>query len=78
MELKKNAMEIRYQSKSESKKEQQEAFLKLPPIDRFYNFLDLCERLRKFPVRKNIEKATAGNFVIEINLDGKGLVRKII
>jgi hypothetical protein len=58
-------MEIKSQTKEDSNREQREAFLKLAPKDRFYAFLDLCENLKKFPVK--LRRANAPeNFVIEI------------
>jgi hypothetical protein len=58
-------MEIKSQTKEDSNREQREAFLKLAPKDRFYAFLDLCENLKKFPV-KSIRTNASKNFVIEI------------
>lgn len=49
-------MEIRFQSKEESNQQQREAFLKLAPIDRFYAFLDLSERMKDFPSRLDKDK----------------------
>lgn len=42
-------MEMRFQSKEESNRQQREEFLKLAPIDRFYAFLELSERMKDFP-----------------------------
>ena len=39
-------MEIKFQTKEESNQQQQEAFLKLSKVERFYNFLNLMERIR--------------------------------
>jgi len=44
-------MEVRFQRKEECNLEQREAFLRLSPIDRFYTFLDLSERLSEFPTK---------------------------
>ncbi|TDO84015.1 hypothetical protein EV143_101460 [Flavobacterium chryseum] len=38
-------MEIRFQTKEESNKQQQEDFLKLSKTERFYSFLRLSERI---------------------------------
>ena len=58
-------MEIKFQTKEESNREQREAFLRLEPKERFYAFLDLCENLKKFPV-KSTNKSLSDNFIIEI------------
>lgn len=44
-------MEVRFQTKEESNKQQQEDFLKLSKVERFYSFLRLSERISRFPVR---------------------------
>lgn len=58
-------MEIRFQTKDESNKQQQEDFLKLSKAERFYSFLRLSERISQFPVKNRIEK-NKDNFVIII------------
>jgi hypothetical protein len=58
-------MEIKFQTKEESNREQREVFLRLEPKDRFYHFLDLCENLKKLPV-KTPRKTPLDNFIIEI------------
>lgn len=63
-------MEIKFQTKEESNREQREAFLRLEPKERFYAFLDLCENLKKFPV-KSTNKTLSDNFIIEIKTRGK-------
>ncbi|TVP51227.1 MAG: hypothetical protein EA341_05890 [Mongoliibacter sp.] len=68
-------MEIKFQTKKESKQEQREAFLKLEPNERFYNFLDLCEYMLKFPL-KTTAKTSQENFVIEASSHGKNLETK--
>lgn len=68
-------MEIKFQTKEESKQEQREAFLRLEPIERFYSFLDLCENMMKFP-SKTIAKISPENFIIELNTHGKNLETK--
>ncbi|MDO6438533.1 hypothetical protein Q4534_14010 [Cyclobacterium sp. 1_MG-2023] len=68
-------MEIKFQTKEESNREQREAFLKLAPADRFYAFLDLCAKLKKFPVKSTKENASE-NFVIEITTHDKNLEGK--
>lgn len=66
-------MQINYRSKAESNRLQQEEFLKLSPAERFYAFLALSERISKFPLQRPDMHRWKGNFVIEINLDGKSL-----
>jgi hypothetical protein len=57
-------MEVRFQTKEESNKLQQEAFLKLTKVERFYQFLRLSEMANRFPIKfKPMEK---GNFIISI------------
>jgi len=58
-------MEIRFQTKEESNKQQQDDFLKLSKIERVYNFLRLSERISKFPVKNKIDK-NKDNFLIVI------------
>jgi hypothetical protein len=68
-------MEIKFQSKEESNREQRESFLRLAPKDRFYAFLDLCENLKRFPVNST-NKAPSDNFIIEIKTHDKNLEGK--
>lgn len=68
-------MELKFQSKEESNREQRESFLRLAPKDRFYAFLDLCENLKKFPVKTRQELPTE-NFIIEFNSHGENLEGK--
>lgn len=58
-------MEIKFQTKEESNREQLENFLKLSGAERLYSFLRLSERLSYFPV-KNYKNKKSKNFVIEI------------
>jgi hypothetical protein len=60
-------MEIKFQTKEESKKQQQEAFLKLSKVARFYSFLRLSQRINQFPVKNKIDK-NKDNFIIEIKV----------
>ncbi len=57
-------MKITYQTKEESKKKQEEAFLALSGGERFMRFLELCEAMQMFPTKAKPEKKN--NFVIEI------------
>jgi hypothetical protein len=68
-------MEIKFQTKEESNQDQRETFLRLPPKDRFYAFLDLCENLKKFPV-KSTNKSPSDSFIIEIKTHDKNLEGK--
>lgn len=54
-------MEIRFQTKQESNKRQQEDFLKLSKVERIYSFLRLMERVNQFPVKNK------DNFLIVID-----------
>jgi hypothetical protein len=47
-------MEIRFQTKEESNRQQQEEFLKLSKVERIYSFLRLSERISKFPVKNKV------------------------
>jgi len=58
-------MEIKFQTKAESKKEQQEEFLKLSGGERVWRFFALCAQINRFP-RNNKIKPTE-NFVIHID-----------
>jgi len=60
-------MEIRYLTKEESNKIQRDDFLKLTPVERFFSFLDLMNKLRKYPMNNKITKKK--NFLIEIKDD---------
>lgn len=60
----KSQMELKFQTKEESKKLQQEEFLKLTKVERFYQFLRLSEMANHFPTKnKPMEK---DNFIILI------------
>jgi len=59
-------MEVRFQTKEESNFEQREAFLRLSPGDRFYNFLDLSERLNDFPTK--YQPKVSEKFILNIQL----------
>ncbi|KLT69452.1 hypothetical protein AB674_12425 [Flavobacterium sp. ABG] len=61
-------MEIRFQTKEESNKQQQEEFFKLSKVERFYSFLRLMERVSRFPVKNKIDK-NKDNFLIVIKRD---------
>ena len=63
-------MEIRFQTKEESNRQQQEEFLKLSKTERFYSFLRLSERISKFPVKNKVDK-NKDNFQIVIDRNSK-------
>jgi hypothetical protein len=56
-------MEIRFQTKEQRNKQQQEDFLKLSKVERFYSFLRLSERISRFPLKNKADK-NKDNFVI--------------
>lgn len=58
-------MEIKFQTKEESNKQQQEAFLKLSKTERIYSFFRLMERMDLFPVKNKVDK-NKDNFLIVI------------
>ncbi|MDL2144036.1 hypothetical protein QQY79_16020 [Flavobacterium tructae] len=58
-------MEIRFQTKEESNKQQQEDFLKLSKTERVYAFFRLMEQVSGFPI-KNKEDKNKDNFLIVI------------
>ncbi len=62
-------MEIRFTTKEESKKIQEEAFLKLSPAERVINFLRLSEQFMQFPTTKPYD--TKDNFVLELKKNDK-------
>lgn len=60
-------MEVKFQSKAESKRQQQEAFLKLSGEERFLQFLKLLRRINKlFPPKDELsfEERNKGNFLL--------------
>ena len=65
-------MQILFRTKEEANKEQQEYFLSLTPVERFYEFISLSERVSKFPTLNKVNK-DKDNFVIRIETHGKKL-----
>lgn len=57
-------MEIRFQTKEESNKRQQEEFLKLSGGERVLRFLKLSAQMKMFPTTAKPDKSS--NFIIEI------------
>ncbi len=63
-------MEIKFQTKQESNREQEEEFLKLTGGERVYAFYDLILKMKRFPTKAKPKENT--NFVIEINCENLG------
>lgn len=61
-------MEIYFQTKAESNRQQREEFLKLSGGERVQAFFELCERMAEFPV-KNKSKRKNDNFIIDLSND---------
>ncbi|MGX1024429.1 hypothetical protein [Psychroflexus sp. MBR-150] len=60
-------MEVKFQTKAESKRQQQEDFLKLSGGERFLKFLELSRRINKlFPPKNQLsfEERYKGNFLL--------------
>jgi len=55
-------MEITFQTKEESNKERETAFLKLTGAERISSFLNLMEQVSKFPTK--YKKKKTNNFLI--------------
>jgi hypothetical protein len=60
-------MEIKFQTKEESKKQQLEEFLRLSGAERVWRFFLLSAQINRLPRKNKIEKTD--NFVIHINLN---------
>jgi hypothetical protein len=58
-------MEVRFQTKEESNKQQQDDFLKLSKVERVYAFWRLMERVSRFPLKDKVDK-NKDNFIIEL------------
>ncbi len=63
-------MEIKFQTKEESNREQQEEFLKLSPAERVYAFYNLILKMKRFPTK--VKPKNNNNFVIEIDCENLG------
>ena len=59
-----SSMKISFQTKEESKRQQEEEFLKLSPSERLLSFLVMLKQLRDLPTKAQYD--TKDNFVIEI------------
>ena len=58
-------MEIKFQTKEESNKQQQDDFLKLSKAERIYVFFRLMERMSQFPMKNKIDRSK-DNFIIKL------------
>ncbi len=56
-------MEIQFRTKDEANGEQEREFLALSPIERIYRFLDLMQRINRFPSKFERQE---NNFIIHI------------
>ena len=57
-------MNITFQTKEQSKQEQEKAFLAISPSKRLLSFLVMLKEMRKFPTKTEYD--TKDNFVIEL------------
>ena len=59
-------MEVKFQTKKESKRKQQEEFLKLSGGERFMRFLELSRRINRIPSKHQLsfEERNKGNFLL--------------
>ena len=59
-------MEVKFQTKEESKRKQQEEFLKLSGGERFMRFLELSRRINRIPSKHQMsfEERNKGNFML--------------
>jgi hypothetical protein len=57
-------MQIQFQTKEKSNKQQQESFLKLSKVERIYGFLNLMYKVNQFPTKIKADKSA--NFLITI------------
>lgn len=60
-------MEVKFQTKEESKQQQLEAFLKLSGSERVWRFFSLSAQINRLPRKNKIEKTN--NFVIHLDLN---------
>ena len=59
-------MEIRFQTKEESNRQQEEAFLKLSKSERVWRFFELMQKSKSLPKKEKPSKTN--NFIINIQL----------
>lgn len=60
-------MDIKFQTKEESKQQQLEAFLKLSGGERVWRFFWLSHQINRLPRKQKNEKSD--NFIIHINIE---------
>lgn len=56
-------MQVQFRTKDEANIEQETDFLALSPIERVYRFLDLMQRINRFPTKAKNDENT---FIIHI------------
>lgn len=56
-------MQVQFRTKDEANMEQERDFLALSPIERVYRFLDLMQRINRFPTKT---KRDENKFIIKI------------
>ncbi len=56
-------MQVQFRTKDEANREQERDFLALSPIERVYRFLDLMQRVNRFPTKA---KKDGSAFIIQI------------
>lgn len=58
-------MKIEFKNKSQSNAEQKQEFLALTPVERIYTFLNLMQRVNRFPTKNKISKKDNFNIIIK-------------
>ncbi|WP_428223741.1 hypothetical protein [Flavobacterium sp.] len=56
-------MQVTFQTKEESNRQQREAFLKLSGAERVFAFIELSKQINAFPTKHKPEKSN--NFIID-------------
>ncbi len=59
-------MELKFQTKEESNRQQEEAFLKLSKAERVWLFFELMQKSKSLPAKEKPDKSN--NFIINIHL----------
>ena len=59
-------MELKFQTKEESNRQQEEAFLKLSKSERVWLFFEMMQKSKSLPVKEKPSKSS--NFIINIQL----------
>ena len=59
-------MELKFQTKEESNRQQEEAFLKLSKSERVWLFFEIMQKSKSLPVKEKPSKSS--NFIINIQL----------